>query len=485
MTFKTKAFISVSIIAIAALIAFKEVRSACVSAAPAGDAHGHAHGASAEASSEGWGQRFCETSFVATLVGTSGKQVAANEPASGEQTQAAEKGEHKEGDGHDHGAEKKEGDGHDHGPEKKEGGDGHDHGSEGGEASEGLVKLTPEQITSTGIEMAPAVSGDLVKEIAVPGRVAINANAQARIVAKLSGTAATVRKQLGENVAKDEILATLESREMADAVADYLASWRAEELAESVFTREERLWKQKVTAEQDYLTAKNAHQSAQIKLDLAHQKLHAIGFSHDEITGLPQVKDETGYRFYEIRSPIAGRVTARDLVLGQVVGTDREIFTVADLSKVWVEMAVSPQDLGFASEGQEVRVQSGTKSATAKIIALSPVIDPETRSAKAIAELDNKDDLWKIGDYVDARLVSGKQPAEIVVPLEAIQTINGKKAVFVNESGGFRMKPITTGREDGRQAEVLSGLEFGETIATTNTFTLKAELGKSEAEHEH
>jgi cobalt-zinc-cadmium efflux system membrane fusion protein len=333
--------------------------------------------------------------------------------------------------------------------------------------------------------MAPVMSGKLVKEIAVPGRIAINANAQAKIVPKLSGTVARIEKQLGEQVKKGDLLAVLESREMADAKAEYLASWRAEELARSIYEREERLWNQKVTAEQDYLTAKNAHQSAKIKLDLAHQRLDTIGLSHTEISNLPKQPNESDYRFYEIRSPIAGSVTARDAVFGQMVGTDRDIFTIADVSKVWVELAIPPGDLSFAREGQDVRVEAGPQKGTAKIVALSPLIDPETRSAKAIAELDNTGSLWRIGDFVNARLMSGEQEANLIVPSAAIQTVDGKKVVFVNEGGGFRARPITTGREDSLNVEILSGLEFGETIATSNTFTLKAELGKSEAEHEH
>ena len=172
-------------------------------------------------------------------------------------------------------------------------------------------------------------------------------------------------------------------------------------------------------------------------------------------------------------------------MLGQMVGTEREIFTVADISKVWVEMAIPPGDLPFAREGQDVRVQSGDQTGVGKIVALSPLIDPETRSARAIAEMDNTGSVWRLGDYVSSRLISGGQAAELVVPLAAIQTVEGKKVVFVNEGGGFRARPITTGREDSANVEVLSGLEFGETIATSNTFTIKAELGKSEAEHAH
>jgi len=148
-------------------------------------------------------------------------------------------------------------------------------------------------------------------------------------------------------------------------------------------------------------------------------------------------------------------------------------------------MAIAPNDLSFAKEGQEVRLQSGAQAGTGKVIALSPVIDPDTRSAKAIAEVENAAGQWKLGDFVAAQLVAARQEVNLMVPQDAIQTIKGIKAVFVSQGGGFRMRPVTTGREDSLNVEILSGLEFGESIATKNTFVLKAELGKAEAEHQH
>ncbi|MBL8844560.1 MAG: efflux RND transporter periplasmic adaptor subunit [Hyphomicrobium zavarzinii] len=467
MNWKTKIIVAVVLVAVAGTISLREMQSSCAPV-PKADAHGHGHGESEQHAEEGFGTKVCEMGVLGAVQNalfSSQPKALPSSPAAGEA-----KHEHAEGEE----------------PTDKSGDDGHGHAQGGGEQdSEGLIKLSAAQINEAGIEIAPVMSGNLVKEVAVPGRIAINANAQAKIVPKLPGTAARIEKQLGEQVKKGDLLAALESREMADAKAEYLASWRAEELARSIFEREERLWNQRVTAEQDYLTAKNSHQAAKIKLDLAHQRLHTIGLSDDEIKSLPKIADEGQYRFYEIRSPIDGRVTTRDIVLGQVVGTDREIFTIADLAKVWVEMAISPGDLAFAREGQDVRVVAGEQKGTGKIIALSPVIDPETRSAKAIAELDNAGNAWRLGDYVNARLMSGEQEADLIVPQAAIQTVNGNKVVFVSEGGGFRARPVTTGRSDSINVEVLSGLEFGETIATSNTFTLKAELGKSEAEHEH
>jgi len=457
------------------VVGYREASSMCGPAKVDAHGHGHGHGeADAGHSSEAFVTKVCEDGLANAVWETlspSSRSMASKDKAN-------PKPAHTEGDGHKHDkvAIKTTG--------ETQGQDAHGHG-EHGEAAEGLVKLTRQQIKSAGIEMAPAASGQLSREIAAPGRIVLNANANARVVPKLTGTVASIGKQLGDTVAVGELLATIESREIAEAKADFLAAARAEELARSTYRREERLWKQKVTAEQEYLAARNAHADAQIKLDVAHQRLHAIGLSEEEIDGLTKLGDDSRFRTYELRAPISGQVAGHDLVLGQTVSTDKAVFVIADPAKVWVELAVAPGDLPFARQGQAVRVRSGTRQADARVIALSPVIDPETRSGKAIAELDNSNGQWKPGDYVEARLLAEAQEVDIVVPHGAILTVKGRKVVFVNEGGGFRMRPVTTGREDSVAVEIVSGLEFGETIATANTFTLKAELGKAEAEHEH
>jgi cobalt-zinc-cadmium efflux system membrane fusion protein len=113
------------------------------------------------------------------------------------------------------------------------------------------------------------------------------------------------------------------------------------------------------------------------------------------------------------------------------------------------------------------------------------MIDADTRTAKVIAELPGGAGEWHLGDYVSAQLMWGAQDAAVVVPRGALQTIKGEKVVFITDQDGFRMRRVKTGREDSENVEILSGLWPKEKIAAANTFTLKAELGKAEAEHEH
>lgn len=382
------------------------------------------------------------------------------------------------GDGHGHQpAEEK----HDEGKEEQHG-HGHEEGhesAEGGEhAEEGTVALTSEQVTTANISVETSGPGKLSREVSVPGKIIAAADRMAQIVPKVGGTVTEARKNLGDVVEKGEVLALIESREMAEAAAEYMAAKRAEELSRTTFRREKDLWDKKITAEQDYLNAKNAYQEAGIRLDLAKQKLQALGHEGS-------IDPKANTRFHELKSPIVGRVIERELTLGEYVDTTHSAFTVADLSVVWVETAIAPGDLPFVKEGQSTSVVGNGGKGDGKLIFVSPAINAETRAAKAIIELDNQSGLWRPGEFAKAAIATSDQDVDLVVPKEAVQAIEGKPAIFVRTDHGFEKRDITTGREDSKYIEVLSGLTAGEPVAVSNTFTLKAELGKSEAGHEH
>lgn len=381
---------------------------------------------------------------------------------------------HEEGEEkHDDAKEEKHGHGHEseHGAEEGEG-----HAEEEGE--EGVVKLDNAQMAAAGIKVTEVGPGKLAREVAVPAKIVAAADRMAQIVPKVSGVVTEARKNLGDTVEKGEVLALIESREMAEAVADFLAAKRSEELARTTFNREKGLWEKKITAEQDYLNAKNVHQEAQIRLDLAKQKLQALG--HDG-----KVAGNANARFHELKSPLAGRVTGRELTLGEYVDTTHTAFTVADLSVLWVDIAIAPADLPFVEEGQVANISGNGGKSEGKLIFVSPAIDPETRAAKAIIELDNTDGKWRPGEFANAAIATSAQDVDFIIPKEAIQNIEGKNVVFVHSDKGFEKREVTIGREDSRHAEILSGLEFGDPVAMSGTFTLKAEFGKAEAEHAH
>ncbi|SDB35092.1 efflux RND transporter periplasmic adaptor subunit [Belnapia rosea] len=365
---------------------------------------------------------------------------------------------------------------------------GHDHGpgeAHGDEVPEGAIRMTEAQIAASGIAIAEAGPGMVARRIALPGTVTANADRLAHVPARVAGIVTALHRRLGESVAAGEVLAVVESAEMATLKGDYLAALRTTELARLTFEREQRLWRRRVSAEQDFLKARTDWQEAQIRLDLARQKLAAIGLGQAEVEALPRQPIEA-LRRQEVRAPIAGRITARPKMLGDAVSAEAEVYTLADLSTVWVEVAVPPADLAFVQDGMAVRLRDGAEPrGEGRIVFLSPVLDPETRSARAVVEVPNPAGQLRPGGFVTAEVAAAEQPVDIMVPRTAVQQIEGESVVFVRTPEGFERREVVLGRGDQEAVELVFGLDAQEPYAATNSFILKAELGKAEAEHAH
>ncbi len=360
-------------------------------------------------------------------------------------------------------------------------------GPEGGNENEQLA-IAADQIAQSNIAVRPAEAGVLRSRLRVPGTIIPDRNRVGRVPSKVVGTVAELRKGLGDPVQAGEVIALLDSREVADAKSEYIAAIVNFKLQETLFQREKTLWEKQVSSEQRLLRADATYREAQVRRDVAKQKLSALGVSEDAITKLADATDEPkGLERYEIKAPIGGRVVEQLVDVGTPMGGEgqaHELYAIADLSKVWVELTVSPQDLPLIKEGQQLTLE-GADKARGTIIFTSPVLNQDTRSARVIASVDNRDGAWRPGSFVTADIAVSEAMADLVIPKAALQTIEGKSRVFVRTSAGFESREVSVGKDDGSSVEILSGLSAGEPIAVANTFLLKAELGKSEAEHGH
>lgn len=348
---------------------------------------------------------------------------------------------------------------------------------------EEVVAISEEQLQKHGIDIQRASPGRLHKVVKAPAKITIGSDQVAHIYPKVAGTALKANKNLGESVEADEILATLGSREMAEAKAEYLAAFNRDRLTEGTFQREKTLHEKKISATQEFHRAENAREESLIELELARQKLHALGLSEQEIEDLPQ-SDVKNLRVYDMRSPISGKVIARHVTPGELVNLDHEAYVVANLNKLWVEISIFPHDRQHIKEGQSVTISTHDGQTTkAHVIYLSPIINEDTRTSTAIAEIDNRSGKWFCGTYANAELVTDVINVPLMVAKEAIQNVDGTDVVFVALDEGFSPRPITTGRSDDHYYEITAGLSPGEAYASKNTFLLKAELKKDEAEH--
>lgn len=189
---------------------------------------------------------------------------------------------------------------------------------------------------------------------------------------------------------------------------------------------------------------------------------------------------------YELKTMIDGVVLSRHLTRGEAVDREKEAFTIADLSTVWVDLSVYPRDLPRVKVGQAVRIHAvhGDVGAEGDVTYITPTVDEVTRTAVARVILPNADRVWLPGMFVTGHTVDSRE-APVVAPRSAVQTVEGAPSVFVETEDGFAARPVTLGQEGETLVEIVLGVAPGERIATTNTFLLKAELAKGEAEHEH
>jgi len=201
---------------------------------------------------------------------------------------------------------------------------------------------------------------------------------------------------------------------------------------------------------------------------------------------LAVVESSASLASYPLTTAIDGVVIEKHLTKGEAIDTEKGAFVVADLSDVWVDLAVYQKDLDKVARGQAVRVSAGKEVPPAEgtVSYLTPTVDPPTRTATARVVLPNGDGRWRPGMFVTGRVLAPLD-AELVVPLAAVQTFAGSPVVFLEAPGGFLPRPVRLGTRGESQVAVLSGLAPGERYAASNTFLLKAELGKADAEHDH
>jgi cobalt-zinc-cadmium efflux system membrane fusion protein len=357
----------------------------------------------------------------------------------------------------------------------------------GAEHRDDTIKLTERQVEAGKFAVAETQSGSIGKRISVPGSIVPSGDHIARVAVRLLGTVAELRKRLGDPVQAGEVVAVIESREVADAKSEYLAARLVFDLQQTLFNRSKMLFESKVLSENDYLRARTTFEDARVKIETARQKLFALSLTAEQIEALPQQPVETPRR-QELRAPISGRVTERRVELGSLVGREgqeSELFVIVDLVEVWVELAVPPTSLAAIREGQEISIHAdGNEPSPATIMFVSPLLDKDTRSARVVALVGNANHNWRPGSFVTAEIPVGQAGAEVAVPQTALQSIKGEPTVFVRNGEGFEARKVTIGRQDQQLAEITSGLSAGERIATANTFVLKADLGKSEVEHE-
>jgi cobalt-zinc-cadmium efflux system membrane fusion protein len=370
--------------------------------------------------------------------------------------------------------------GHDEHKGEKDGHEGHDEHGEGG-----TVKMTAELQQQNGVSVGPVKKQRLAGAISATGKVEANADRIAHVSPRISGKVVAVRSSLGDAVAVGQTLVTLDSVELGEALSRYHQSRTKLALAQSNMDRIKTLVEKKIAARKDILQAETDFKTAQTELHTDEERLSLYGVNLADLKG-----DSHKKPLLPVRSPISGIITDKHAIVGELADPSKSLYTVADLSSVWIMVDINEKDLSRIHRGQTAAVTVGAfpdLKLKGRITYIADLVDPSSRTVKARVEVPNTGRKLKPEMFATIELaLAADAPPVLVVPEDALQELDGRKVVFVLEKQDeFTPRPVQTGRGANGMVEIVSGLKEGEQYAVKGSFILKSEVKKGEMKDEH
>ena len=334
------------------------------------------------------------------------------------------------------------------------------------------LKLEGRAIEAAGIAVERVGSGNIGAEILAPAITTAQPGAVAVLTAHVDGVISRLHKRLGDPVWKGETLALVDSADAARASSDVESADARAVLARRIVAQERALFDEGATSRRSLDTAVASLAAAEADAKRARNAAVTANLTPD------------GHSVAVI-SPLSGRITAQSAALGAFVRTDTELFRVSDPRSVQVEAQVTARDAAHIKPGNGtiLLLPNGT-SAMATVHSVTPALDPQTRTQIVVISVPDGVALAP-GETLQVRVMPDAAAANaIVVTEEAVQSLNGRDAVFQRTDSGFLVRHVVVGSRGGGRVAILSGLQPGQKIATRNAFLLKAELGKVGGEEE-
>lgn len=368
---------------------------------------------------------------------------------------------------------------------------GHDDRREGDEHEEPdhrIVELTPEAATRANIETALVERRVLAGEIETTGEVGFDEVRLAHVSPLLAGRVQQVRAQLGDRVKVGQAVAVINSIEFGKAKASYLQAKAKFQLSSQTYEREKALAESKISSEQDMLTARAAYLEARAILQTSTQTLRLFGMSRKSIDQI--AFDDAGSALFWIRAPLGGKIVDKHVAMGELVTPESKLFTVADLSRVWIWIDVYERDLRNVHLGDVAYVRADAypdRVLEGKLRYLRDQVDVTTRTVRARIDVDNDDGLLRPGMFVRVRLSDphANDPETLIdqvvaVPGSAVQREGDDKTIVFVQQGDHRYerREVKVGRRSGRWIQVMHGVKPEERVVTNGVFLLESEASR-------
>ena len=351
-------------------------------------------------------------------------------------------------------------------------------------AHSGLLRLTPEELSRMQLELVPVTQGQLLSHHEFPATVQANQNELAEVTTLIRGRVVKVHVDVGQDVKKGALLAMLHSVDLGIAEGDYLKAGARLHEAELAHLRAKELYDNKAVSLAELQRREAAMKTAQAELREANNRLQLLGVPPQEINRLD--RDLTIKADMPLRAPFDGRVITRNITRGEVVETEQKLFTVANLTDVWVVGNVPEKDVQFIRKDQKVNVVLAAYPHAifaGTITYIGDVLDPATRTMSLRVTVPNPDRLLKPEMFAIVSVFATSSPDTLSVPLAAVQDGPVGKIVFVQrETGVFEARTVTLGNEEGDVVRVLEGVKAGEQVVSKGSFALKSEMERHKIE---
>lgn len=369
--------------------------------------------------------------------------------------------------------------------------------AEEGAIPAGTVKLEPAGLRNIGLTVVQAQVRAVRQVVVATGTIGPNESRLVRIRPLARGRIERVYVRPGDRVRTRQPLVDYDNIELGELIGAFLSAVAAREqarteaeVASRSLKRARALVELGAVARAELERRDAEHQNALASLDSRRaevakieEKLHRFGLTDADIQKLSSPADSDYHRetsHSTLRAPFDGVIIKYDVAEGAVVGPDDELFTLADLSMVWVLADVYEKDIGRIRLGQEARIVTDAYPGQifrGRITYVSDMLDPATRTAKVRCEVPNPDGRLKLEMFVTVELPTPLGRQALMVPSTAIQQIDGQPVVFVQTGEGrFERRNVRLGASSNGWVEVTSGVREGEPVVTEGSFHLKSAL---------
>ncbi|WP_255233301.1 efflux RND transporter periplasmic adaptor subunit [Aliifodinibius salipaludis] len=353
------------------------------------------------------------------------------------------------------------------------------------------VHLTEQQEDNLGIKVETLSEGSASSTISRPASVGYDLDQIAKVGPRIEAKVVKVIKDLGDRVKKDEPIALMSSVGLGKAKAEYIRLRARLKAEQARYEREQTLYDQDISSQAELLDAEANYQEAKAELNSAAEALRLYGMTQNDIKNIEAGSDQPLSHFY-LTSPLDGVIQERDISPGQTISPNETPIHVANLSNMWVMIDAYEQDIRYLDKGQGVRLSVRSipgETFEGKTDWVSYSLEKQTRTMPVRAIVANPDRKLRAGMFGTARISTGKERNVAMIPIDAVQTIEGKQVVFIpgKEDGSYRPVEVMLGSENEGYVEIASGLKPGQQAVIAGAFDLKSALtaqGRS-ASHGH